>query len=166
MPFQQWQPTSTTSTASTSTLTPTTVASTLASQQQRVSPTTTSSKTFCHLVDTSTHDHSSQHQSQGRRTKGFRESRCRQVPIPKYVFFSTELTFICNYIEYICHHHARIGSDILEMDGESFHLNVPYNFDKFMFLLSSILVPGSGEPNFDSRETDPFKNKKARTEGS
>jgi len=30
--------------------------------------------------------------------------------------------------------------------------------------LSSILIPGSGEPNFDSREADPFENKKARRE--
>lgn len=30
--------------------------------------------------------------------------------------------------------------------------------------LSSILVPGSGEPNFDSREADPFENKRARRE--
>ena len=30
--------------------------------------------------------------------------------------------------------------------------------------MSSILVPGSGEPNFDSRETDPFENKSARRE--
>lgn len=30
--------------------------------------------------------------------------------------------------------------------------------------LSSILVPGSGEPNFDSSEDDPFENKKARRE--
>jgi len=30
--------------------------------------------------------------------------------------------------------------------------------------LSSILVPGSGEPNFDSREADPFENTKARRE--
>ncbi|KAF8898038.1 BING4CT-domain-containing protein [Gymnopilus junonius] len=30
--------------------------------------------------------------------------------------------------------------------------------------LSSILVPGSGEPNFDSREADPYENKKARSE--
>ncbi|KAG6816717.1 hypothetical protein H0H87_003577 [Tephrocybe sp. NHM501043] len=30
--------------------------------------------------------------------------------------------------------------------------------------LSSIIVPGSGEPNFDSAEADPFENKKARRE--
>lgn len=30
--------------------------------------------------------------------------------------------------------------------------------------LSSILVPGSGEANFDSSEADPFENKKARRE--
>ncbi|KAG5643435.1 hypothetical protein DXG03_000943 [Asterophora parasitica] len=30
--------------------------------------------------------------------------------------------------------------------------------------LSSILVPGSGEPNFDSAEADPFENRKARRE--
>jgi U3 small nucleolar RNA-associated protein 7 len=30
--------------------------------------------------------------------------------------------------------------------------------------LSNILIPGSGEPNFDSREADPFENKKARKE--
>ncbi|PPQ72901.1 hypothetical protein CVT25_003889 [Psilocybe cyanescens] len=30
--------------------------------------------------------------------------------------------------------------------------------------LSSVLVPGSGEPKFDSREADPFENKKARSE--
>lgn len=30
--------------------------------------------------------------------------------------------------------------------------------------LSSVLVPGSGEPNFDSSEADPFENKRARRE--
>ena len=30
--------------------------------------------------------------------------------------------------------------------------------------LSSILVPGSGEPNFDSSEADPFENKRVRRE--
>ncbi|KZT34905.1 BING4CT-domain-containing protein [Sistotremastrum suecicum HHB10207 ss-3] len=30
--------------------------------------------------------------------------------------------------------------------------------------LSSILVPGSGEPNFDSMESDPFENKRMRRE--
>ena len=30
--------------------------------------------------------------------------------------------------------------------------------------ISTILVPGSGEPNFDSTEADPFENKKARRE--
>jgi U3 small nucleolar RNA-associated protein 7 len=30
--------------------------------------------------------------------------------------------------------------------------------------LSSILVPGTGEANFDSAEADPFENKKARRE--
>ncbi|KAL4063788.1 WD40-repeat-containing domain protein [Scleroderma yunnanense] len=30
--------------------------------------------------------------------------------------------------------------------------------------LSSILVPGSGEPNFDSTEADPFENKRTRQE--
>ncbi len=30
--------------------------------------------------------------------------------------------------------------------------------------VSNILVPGSGEPNFDSSEADPFENKKARRE--
>ena len=30
--------------------------------------------------------------------------------------------------------------------------------------MSGILVPGSGEPNFDSAEADPFENSKARRE--
>jgi U3 small nucleolar RNA-associated protein 7 len=30
--------------------------------------------------------------------------------------------------------------------------------------LSSIIVPGAGEPNFDSTEADPFENKRARRE--
>lgn len=30
--------------------------------------------------------------------------------------------------------------------------------------LSSVLVPGSGEPNFDSAEADPFENKRTRRE--
>jgi len=30
--------------------------------------------------------------------------------------------------------------------------------------LSNIIVPGAGEPNFDSAEADPFENKKARRE--
>lgn len=30
--------------------------------------------------------------------------------------------------------------------------------------LSSIIVPGSGEPNFDSAEADPFENSKRRAE--
>jgi len=30
--------------------------------------------------------------------------------------------------------------------------------------LSNVLVPGSGEPNFDSAEADPFENRKARRE--
>lgn len=30
--------------------------------------------------------------------------------------------------------------------------------------ISSILIPGSGEPNFDSTEADPFENRKARGE--
>jgi len=30
--------------------------------------------------------------------------------------------------------------------------------------LSSVLVPGAGEPHFDSGEADPFENRKARRE--
>jgi U3 small nucleolar RNA-associated protein 7 len=30
--------------------------------------------------------------------------------------------------------------------------------------VSSILVPGSGEPNFDSAEADPFEGRNARRE--
>ncbi len=30
--------------------------------------------------------------------------------------------------------------------------------------MSGILVPGTGEPNFDSTEADPFENKRARRE--
>jgi U3 small nucleolar RNA-associated protein 7 len=30
--------------------------------------------------------------------------------------------------------------------------------------LSSVLVPGAGEPNFDSSEADPFENRNARRE--